>query len=64
MGTKFLNRLSDEEIFKLFLRVYGEDQVCFEKIERQDDEFKLYVWSAGDLLPFYCLESLAERDNL
>ena len=56
MGTKFLSRLSDKEIFELFKKTLREDvwDVTFEKNERQDDGFKLYVWSAGDLLPFYC----------
>lgn len=56
MSVKFLSRLSDKEIFNLFLRASSEKEgsIIFEKIERQDNEFKLYVWSVGYLLVAYC----------
>ncbi len=56
MSTKFLSKLSDREIFELFLKACGEDekQLSLEKIERKEDEFKIYIWYAGDLLPFFC----------
>lgn len=55
MSTKFLSRLSDKEIFNLFLRASAQKEgpITLEKIERKKDEFVMYIWSAGDLLPMY-----------